>query len=689
MIKSSLPYSFKASRVAGLSALPLCAIIAGCGPKAADRDLQQAAARNSLVDDAKKGSQQTIKNATGKGISFRADDGKGNTLLKITARGANYEGGGIIAVSNNATFTGASAQLYRAGKPESTFSAESISMVREGKVIRLKMAGNVRAYTSGPWTGKRGPVALQAPAAEVDINKRQVTAPRGATMTQGTGANRTNVFAREVQVNTKLSLATLRQAVRASNGGSTVTADAATWNWETGRAQVTGKVVAQHDGTTVSGGSLEADSTARRGEVRGGVRAKSDKGEATAQHVRYDWGAGTIAASGGVTLTKDGGTLRAGRIDTDSKLNGARATGGITLQKGEATMKAAQAQAFDQMSRASASGSVTLTRGNITMRADRVQADNLNDDSKAKITAEGGVRLTQPGTVVTAGRAEATGIANKSATRIVASDDVRFTKDGKVVTASRVEATNLGAKGKEHVTASGGVRFNGSDIAVSAARVETANFASETPAHFVASGGVVARGKEGTVRAERVQRDGAQVLATGHVTLTKDGNTLSGSRLESKDDFKNATLTGNVRARTAEGGTITAGLLKWSNAGGIDNAERGRIQARDGVTMSQDGTKLRGDLLDAKADGSEATLTGNVVVIAADGAIVRAPTARYDGKTDKIYASGGVWYQDAQKQVLEGKTLVYDRRQKKADLTELRIMGNVNLYKGKKSFGKH
>ena len=279
-------------------------------------------------------------------------------------------------------------------------------------------------------------------------------------------------------------------------------------------------------------------------------------------------------------------------------------------------------------------------------------------------------------------------MANKSASRIVASGGVRFTKDGKTVSAERVDATNLGKKGSEHVIASGGVRFNGAAMAVSAGRVETSNFSGNSPAHFSASDGVVARGNEATVRAERVQRDGVKVVATGNVTFIKDGNTLSGSRLESSDEFKTASLTGNVRARTADGGNITAGVLKWRNASGVANSERGHIQARDGVTMAQDGVKLRGDRLDARADGSQASLIGNVVVVTEDGATVRAPVARYDKKTDKIYASGGVTYRDAQNQTLQGKTLVYDRKLKKADLTELRATGNINLSKGKKLFGK-
>jgi lipopolysaccharide assembly outer membrane protein LptD (OstA) len=198
-------------------------------------------------------------------------------------------------------------------------------------------------------------------------------------------------------------------------------------------------------------------------------------------------------------------------------------------------------------------------------------------------------------------------------------------------------------------------------MTVVAGRVEAANFGGQLPAHFVASDGVTARGRNATVRAARVQRDNGHVLATGGVTMTQEGSTLSGNRLESNDDFKTASLTGNVHARTADGGAITAGILHWQNAAGAKDWERGRILARDGVTLTQRGTKLRGDKLDATANGAAAVMTGNVVVVAADGATLRAPTARYDRKADKIYASGGVSFKDPQ-QSFRVRALTYDLR---------------------------
>jgi lipopolysaccharide assembly outer membrane protein LptD (OstA) len=191
-------------------------------------------------------------------------------------------------------------------------------------------------------------------------------------------------------------------------------------------------------------------------------------------------------------------------------------------------------------------------------------------------------------------------------------------------------------------------------------------------ARIVASGNVFARNRTGRVRAANVTWDGGKVTASGGVTLSKDGNTLSGARLQTDSGFKQAVLSGSVRGRTASGETVTAGNLVWRN---------GRVVARNGVSARRGVLTLRGDQLEATDDGNHAIVTGNVIVTNNDGATLRAPLVRYEKKTNKVFATGGVSYNDPQRKTqLRGKTLIANLKLHKASLTGASASSEMQLF---------
>jgi lipopolysaccharide assembly outer membrane protein LptD (OstA) len=198
----------------------------------------------------------------------------------------------------------------------------------------------------------------------------------------------------------------------------------------------------------------------------------------------------------------------------------------------------------------------------------------------------------------------------------------------------------------------------------------------------IAIGGVNARNKQGQVRANRVEWGNSRVLASGGVTLLKDGHTLSGARLESDQKFDNATLTGNVRGTWAAGGTVESGVLRKNGD---------KIVAGNGVRARYDTLRLQAGRLDSTTSGHNILVSQSVELRSADGATVRAPQLRYDKRQDKVFGQGGVSYTDPARGLnLKGKTLVVshvtDPKRREAVLTAVQGSGNKNSLEDLKLF---
>lgn len=604
-------------------------VLGGCSG-ARETDSSRAIAKDSIKQDAETAKSQAddVKSVRVADTKLKGSDSKGRPLWLVSAKSAQIfnepssskDGkkdkldamAALAGQPKRAELTDATAVIYRDGKEETSFRSPRIILIQTAKGVRMTMLGGMRAQSQGNWIGKRGPVLITSPRAEVDVKARRIWAGKGVRVMQGAPGNQVNVIADQLRADTNLKSTMLMGGVRASANQGKFSAREANYNWETGRSSAKGGIVATHDGTTITGARLEADTRAGRGVLSGGVHATGEQGKATASSVRYDWKAHTLSASGGVLLTKDEVTVRAGQIDTDDKFRAAVASGDVTLRKGDATLRAGRVQTEGKATQATASGGVTLTRGDSTVSASSATAYNIGTDS-ASVIASGDVRVKRGELTLTAGRAKASGLQDQKTLHVVASD------------------------------------------------------------------GVYASSKDGSVKAGNATWGGGRVVASGGVTLFREGHRLSGSRLICDDKFTQATLSGDINGRMAGGETIGAGVLTYRKGQGVVGTK--------GVSARRGELRLRADRLNASPDGDLIVLNGNVVVTNTDGATVRAPTVRYDRKAQKVFASGNVSLHDPKRGLRQsGRALVADLQLKKATLTDVTGSGKMDVFKDKKLF---
>ena len=642
-------------------------VLGGC-KGSGQTDSSRAIATDSIKQDAKdaKGQLDELKGITLQGGELSGSDQKGRPLWRVSAKqiqvfnqtsksDSGKDGddkkdskddamAALAGKPKRAELTDATAILFREGKPETSFRSPRITLNQTDKGVRLTMTGGMRAQSQGNWMGKRGPVLITSPRAEVDVKTRRLWAGKGVRVVQGVKGNQINLVADQLRADTNLKTTLLSGGVKANATQGNFSAREANYNWETGRSSAKGEITATHEGTKITGTRLEADTRAGRGVLSGGVNATGEQGKATASSVRYDWNAGTLSASGGVLLTKDDVTVRAGRIDTDDKFKAAVASGDVTLKKGDATLRANRVQTAGKSTQATASGGVLLTRGDATVSAGSATAYNIGEKT-AYVKASGGVRVVRGEATVSASNATAYNIGEKSAS-VTASGDVRVKRGGLTLTAGRAEASGL---------------------------------QDQSTLRVVASNGVYASSKDGSVNAGNATWGGGRVVASGGVTLNRDGNRLSGSRLVCDDKFTTATLTGNVNGRLAKGETVGAGVLVYRKDQGVWGTK--------GVTARRGELRLRANKMNASPDGNLIALNGNVVVTNTDGATVRAPTVRYDRKAQKVFASGNVSLQDPKRGLRQsGRALVADLQLNKVTLTNVTGSGKMDVFKDKKLF---
>ena len=659
---------------------------------------------------------------TTKDSTLQGNDAKGRLQWRLSFKEGRLNNAAGTTKSSSSTrsgdLLGANAELFKNGKTESVFRAAKMKFDDTQRGLMLTMTGGVGVQTSAQAKAKSAQaksaqkilsekVNISAPTVSVDVKARKMRASGGVRMTQG----KTSIAAPQLAADTGLSIARIGGGIVANAPQGRISAQNAVWNWKTRRVQANGKVEvsplnnATSKGAKISGARLDADTNASRGSLSGGVRASSaDGATANANRVLFNWQNNTISARDDVTLQKDGATVRAARIDTDSQLNRAQATGGVTLQKDGATIFAANVDAFERATRVVASGDVRATRAGETLRANRatvwinekranasgnvtlaradgtLRADNASYWQDGRATANGNVKLVRPDATIRADKAQ-----YWTDGRAVANGDVTLTRAGATLRADNAQIWKSG-----RAIASGGVRLVRDDVTILAPRLESENISDKTRTRVLASGGVVTRGRGGEVRAQSVTWSNAGAIANGGVRLIRGGNTLRGARLQSDAAFAKVVVSGNVGGTLSNGATFTSGALQWTRVqNGKTLANNGRVVAQGGVTMRQNNLRLRGARLNASGDGRNATLSGNVVADDSKGATVRAQTVRYDAANQKIFASGQVFYRDANGNTLRGTNLIariVGGSLKDATMLNVRGTTNFNLFQDSKLF---
>lgn len=421
--------------------------------------------------------------------------------------------------------------------------------------------------------------------------------------------------------------------------------------------------------TVVTARKVAADSGLGVVYLNGGVKAVAPEADLSAKDATWNWQAGKVVANGDIVLNRQGTKVSGKRIDADTNIARGILSGGAQAVSGEGNATAGEVHYDWKAGTLSARGGVKLAKEGATLTAARLDTD----DKLNGATASGGVTLLKDDVTMRASRLS----AMDKMTRAIASGGITLTRSGDTVRAG--EATVW--INEKRAVGSGGVSLQHGDLNVSGGRVEAFNFGDKTKLRVVASGDVRARVPQGDVRASHVTWGGGRVVASGGVTVRRDGYSLRGDRMESDDQFREAKLQGNIGGGLAGGGTVSAGSLVWRR----DGSGSGRIIGRGGVRARRDTLTLTADNLDSTGDGSDATLTGNVKVVSDDGKTLTAPTVRYDKKAAKVYATGGVVFIDSKlgwRQ--EGKTLVADLELEQATLTSVKGQGNLDILKDKK-----
>jgi len=415
---------------------------------------------------------------------------------------------------------------------------------------------------------------------------------------------------------------------------------------------------------------LRADTNLKTTMLSGGVKASAVQGNFSAREANYNWQTGRSLATGSITASHDGTTITGSRLEADTRAGRGVLSGGVNAI-GEQGKASASSVRYDWNAHTlSAIGGVLLTKDEVTVRAGQIDTD---DKFKAAV-ASGDVTLKKGDATLRANRVQTEG----KATQATASGGVLLTRGDSSVSASSATAYNIGEKSAS-VTASGDVRVKKGELTLTAGRAQASGLQDQSTLRVVASNGVYAQSKDGSVKAENATWGGGQVVASGGVTLFRDGHRLSGSRLICDDKFTLATLSGDVNGRMAKGETVGAGVLVYRKNQGVIGTK--------GVTARRGELRLRADAMSTSPEGDVINLKGNVVVTNTEGTTVRAPTVRYDRKAQKVFASGNVVLQDPKRGLKQsGRAFVADLTLGQATLTDVTGSGKMDVFKDKKLF---
>ena len=614
-----------------LFALALCITSAGCAHKSKLSDAERAQLQGEYKDEAKRGvsSVSGLEGATVRGGQIEIGDAQGRPLWRVEAKEMKAGGQTRNGVPQTATLTNAGATLFSAGKPETTFKANTIHLFNTAKGVRLEMMGQVVA-TSKTLVG--APVEVRAPRADVDVAKRTLAASGGVS------AKRGDIELQTTALTGQTSLQTLQcKATTVESRGTTIRAGNADFNWKTSRLSAQ-KVTATRDKTTLSGQKLDADTGAQSGTLTGAVQAKSPNGSATGSRLDFNWKRDRIFVPNATFQGREA-KVQTAALTTDSKLRVTDAQN-VRVEQNGATLTLRSARGLENLSSLSGRG-VTLSRGDLHLEAG---AASMHDWSKnsARIEASGGVfARTTKGSV----RAQnATWQGNAQDGTVSASGNVRIQAQGGLLRGARGQSDS----GFQNATLSGDVSGTLQDgTRIRAGQLE------KRGGNYIASRGALATLKDGTlVSANRVEGSGQNATATGGATATlKDGTRIRANRVEKRGEAVVATggASANVRGQ----------------------GDFGRVQ----ITAA----RVEGD-----TSASRVVATGGVRLLAQNGTTVRAPHAIYERASGKITATGGVSLLDPVRHLSQtGSSLVADVALKEVTIADVKGRGPMNELSGK------
>ncbi|RYX84526.1 hypothetical protein EON83_09240 [bacterium] len=617
-----------------LSLAAVALFIGGCSQKTSVSETDRAQFQKELKDEAKRGASSVkgLSSATVRGGQIEIGDAQGRPLWRVQAKELRSQGEMKGGIPQSAVLTQASATLFQAGKPESSFRANTINLFNTAKGVRLQMVGQVVA-SSKILLG--APIELRAPRADVDVTKRTMSASGGVA------AKRGDITLKTPELTGQTSLQTLGCKIATIDArGTTVRGQNALFNWKTNHLSAQ-KVTATHEKVVLTGQQLEADTAAQRGVITGQVQAKSPKGAATGPRLEFNWKNDRIFVPNALFQGQEA-KVQTAALTTDSRLNVTNAQN-VRVERDGAVLTIRSARGLENLSRISGSG-VIFSRGTLRLEAGSAQTNNWSKDS-GSIQASGGVfARTNQGTV----RARS--------------------------------ATWSGNADSGSVTASGGVQINGQGSTLSGDRGQSdAKFQNA-----VMSGSVRGKLRDGTrITAGQLEKRGESYVASRGATANlPDGTFVTAARVEGNGD--NAVATGGASATLQDGTKVRAGRVE----------KRGNnVVATSGATatLRSAGSLGRITVTAARVEGnttnSRVVASGGVVMRAQNGTVVRAPRAIYDRSSNKITATGGVSLVDPVRQLSQtGTSLVADLSLKEVTIANVRGQGQTNTITGKGLF---
>lgn len=620
-----------------LSFIAFVGLIGGCSQDSgvAVSDAERTQFQNELKSEAKRGAAavQGVSDAVIRGGQIQIGDAQGRPLWRVQAKEMRAQGESQNGVPKTATLTGASATLYRAGKPESTFNAQTIKLFNSPAGVRLQMTGQVLA-TSKMLVG--APIEVRAARADVDVNKRTLAASGNVA------AKRGDVTLQTPSLTGQTSLQTLQcNTATIASQGTTIKAQSAQFNWKANRLSAQ-NVTASREKTTLSGQKLEADTKGQSGTLTGAVQAKSPNGSATGPRLEFNWKNDRIFVPNALFQGQNA-RVQTAALTTDSKLRVTNAQN-VRVEQNGAVLTIRNARGLENLSRLSGSG-VSFSRGDLKLDAGSAQTNDWSKQS-GRIEASGGVfARTNQGSV----RARsATWSGNTETGSVSASGNVQITGQGGTLRGARAQSD---AK-FQNATLTGAVSGNLRDgTRIRAGQLE------KRGENFVASRGASATLPDGTlVSAGRVEGSGENAIATGGASATlRDGTRVRANRVEKRAD--NVVATGGARASLQKRGSF------------------GRVE----VTAA----RVEGD-----TNSSRVVASGGVLLRAQSGATIRAPRAIYERSTGKITATGGVTLNDPQRKLSQtGTSLVADLTLKEVTIANVRGQGQTSILNGKGLLG--
>jgi lipopolysaccharide assembly outer membrane protein LptD (OstA) len=413
----------------------------------------------------------------------------------------------------------------------------------------------------------------------------------------------------------------------------------------------------------------------------------------TPQGMRLKMTGGVTAQSAGPMVGNRGPvTVKAPRADVDVKQRILSASGGVKVNQREVQLESAALRSQTSLSNMDLTGGVTAkTKGSV------LKAVTANWDwGKDKVTAQKPVAqqgdTTLSGDVLVANTLTQIGqitggVKAKGPKGEATAPSMSFDWEH-----NRIEARDAVFNGQGSTLRAGTLRTdsqlkvaNASDVVVEreGATLKAASATGFDKLSRLNGNGVTYEKDGAHVEANAASWGDGRVQGRGGVTLRKQGIEITGDRVDGDDKFENAQISGAVRGKMPNGGTLRAARVE----------KRGdKILANEGVNATFPVTgpykqlTVTGDRLETTADGAVAVLTGHVQVTSETGAVLRAPSARYDRQAQKITATGGVYFKDPRGLEQRGETLVADLNLKQAVLTNVRGQVAGKLFQGKNLF---